>query len=605
MFSLSIIATSCQVDRPSGEEIDDEVISEFLPLHEVSFSDLSSFTSAGENWKVVSKVVSDFHKDWHFESEEGAGILLNNVSDEGRRDEMNAAQGEHLFTNFEHGDIQLEVEVMVPKESNSGIYFQSRYELQIRETSGDADVTSDDMGGIYARWEDPDIREKAIGGSAPAINAARAPGLWQQYQVLFRAPGFDEQGNKIENARFEYVYLNGYKVQDNVEVAGPTIESPHSDEVAMAPIMIQGDHGPVAFRNLKVKIFESEQPSLENISYKLYKGQFDFIPDFSTLEVAEEGNIENFDDLTKLAGQNDGFCIVFEGDLTVPKDGEYLFETNIDDGGDLFINDELVIHNQGEPGGGVERGLTNLMQGLHKIRLTYYQEVWAAYVILKIEGPGIEKMELPVLKEPKPVPAWARPRHLEIEVGAEPELIRGFVDHFDTKKTHILSVGTPQGVHYSYDTRNNELINLWKGKFADVGEMWINRGQSQRLDPLGAELGLEENNQNKNCLAKGYRLDGDGIPVFNYECNGISISDKTSPSQKEGIVERSISVDDGKFKYTIASDNQIDEMSEGWYSIGGRYYLRPLNQGADWNVSNGQISVDITKSSMLAYEIYW
>ena len=213
---LFLCLSACQVDTPSEEISSEDEIMEYLPLTEVSLTDLSSFTSEGDNWTIVGQVVSDFRNAWHHESIEGTGILLNNVSDEGRRDETGAAKGENLFTKFEHGDMELEVEVMVPKESNSGIYFQSRYELQIRETAGDSDITSDDMGGIYARWEDPDVRENAVGGSAPAINAARTAGLWQHYKVLFRAPKFDESGNKIENAKFEYVFLNGYKIQDNV-----------------------------------------------------------------------------------------------------------------------------------------------------------------------------------------------------------------------------------------------------------------------------------------------------------------------------------------------------------------------------------------------------
>lgn len=80
------------------------------------------------------------------------------------------------------------------------------------------------------------------------VNASKEPGTWQKYEVVFRAPRIDENGNKTENAEFVKVVHNGQLIHKNAEVTGPTREAmkEFEPEEAMGPIRIQGDHGPVA-----------------------------------------------------------------------------------------------------------------------------------------------------------------------------------------------------------------------------------------------------------------------------------------------------------------------------------------------------------------------
>ncbi|MBI1791020.1 MAG: DUF1080 domain-containing protein, partial [Acidobacteria bacterium] len=89
--------------------------------------------------------------------------------------------------------------------------------------------------------------------SPPSRNASRRPGEWQSYQIWFRAPRFDSSGKKAENARFVRVLYNGLSVQDKVELEGPTRAHLNLPEAAVNPIMLQGDHGAVAFRNIYIR----------------------------------------------------------------------------------------------------------------------------------------------------------------------------------------------------------------------------------------------------------------------------------------------------------------------------------------------------------------
>ncbi|MBY0504198.1 MAG: DUF1080 domain-containing protein [Bryobacteraceae bacterium] len=162
---------------------------------------------------------------------------------------MNGPAGRtaNLVTNAKHGDIELYLEFMLAKGSNSGVYLQGLYEIQIFDSYASSEpLQSSDAGGIYHRW----INEQGVGGSAPLRNAARRPGEWQSYQAWFRAPRFDAAGKKIANAKFLRVLHNGLLVQQDVECEGPTRSAMNHAEAPENPLMLQGDHGPVAFRNL-------------------------------------------------------------------------------------------------------------------------------------------------------------------------------------------------------------------------------------------------------------------------------------------------------------------------------------------------------------------
>ena len=85
------------------------------------------------------------------------------------------------------------------------------------------------------------------------MNASKAPGQWQSFDVVFRAPRFDKNGEKIAKARFEKVMHNGMLIHADVELTGPTRASAWNDEKPAGPIMLQGDHGPVAYRNIRIE----------------------------------------------------------------------------------------------------------------------------------------------------------------------------------------------------------------------------------------------------------------------------------------------------------------------------------------------------------------
>ncbi len=156
----------------------------------------------------------------------------------------------NLVTDQKFGDVELYLEYMVSKGSNSGVYLHGLYEVQVFDSWGSTEpMTTSDGGAIYHRW----INNQGVGGSPPSRNASRRPGEWQSLSIWFRAPRFNATGAKIENAKFIRVAHNGLSIQNDVEVEGPTRAAMDTPEAPTGPIMLQGDHGPVAYRNIYVR----------------------------------------------------------------------------------------------------------------------------------------------------------------------------------------------------------------------------------------------------------------------------------------------------------------------------------------------------------------
>jgi hypothetical protein len=155
----------------------------------------------------------------------------------------------NLITKDEWGDVEVHVEFRLPPKSNSGVYLMARYEVQILDSFGVKQPKSGDCGGIYQRW----ANGKGFEGHAPRVNAAKPAGEWQSYDITFRAPRFDKDGKKTANACFVKVVHNGEVIHENVEVTGPTRSSTYNDEKPTGPLMLQGDHGPISYRNLRIR----------------------------------------------------------------------------------------------------------------------------------------------------------------------------------------------------------------------------------------------------------------------------------------------------------------------------------------------------------------
>jgi hypothetical protein len=138
---------------------------------------------------------------------------------------QNAKSGANLVTVQKFDDFKLHLELRVPKDSNSGVYLRGRYELQVDDAAG-LEPSSHHLGGLY-------------GFIAPSESVARAAGEWQSMDVTLvgRMLTYD---------------LNGTTVICNREIPGITGGALDSAEADPGPLQLQGDHGPVDYRNIVI-----------------------------------------------------------------------------------------------------------------------------------------------------------------------------------------------------------------------------------------------------------------------------------------------------------------------------------------------------------------
>jgi len=155
-----------------------------------------------------------------------------------------------IETKQAFGDVQVHLEWNAPVAegksgqgySNSGVFFMGLYEVQILNSYKNETYNNGQASSVYKQH-------------IPLVNASRAPGEWQSYDIIFIAPRFSEKGRLVSPARIT-VFHNGVLVQNSVELLGPTTYigashyTPHPEKM---PLALQ-DHGdPVQFRNIWIR----------------------------------------------------------------------------------------------------------------------------------------------------------------------------------------------------------------------------------------------------------------------------------------------------------------------------------------------------------------
>jgi hypothetical protein len=224
-----------------------------LPVRagEGGWTDLTSDAKALEGWQKVDRkwqqagsVALDEKDPKRLTAKAGKGVLTNAA---GRR-------ALDLVTKEKFGDVEVHVEFLIPKKSNSGVKLMGLYEIQILDSHGVKKPTGADCGGIYPRAEEKPRYHHIDDGVPPKVNVCKPAGEWQTLDIVFKAPRFDPSGKKTANARFVKVVMNGKVIHEDVEVKYPTGAAWRlKKEVAQGPLLLQGDHGSVAFRNVRIR----------------------------------------------------------------------------------------------------------------------------------------------------------------------------------------------------------------------------------------------------------------------------------------------------------------------------------------------------------------
>ncbi|MCE7039355.1 family 16 glycoside hydrolase [Dyadobacter sp. CY312] len=567
-FSLLLLASPLAVMGQNGK-------GNYTPL---PLKDLSAFEKKASNWSVQSGFSINPVSTSKATLTPGEGILVG-------------TPGSSITSKVKAGDLRLSVEFMVSPGAEGYVILPGNQKVLISDNGGGNETNSLTSGYI---------------GQFPIQNAAKAPGLWQSLELAY-----DAAVPQLPNsARLNKLSLNGVTVLE-------TVYLPLTNPVTTEPISFEVKKGTIAFRNIGYQLLASRKPViLENLTYKVFSDKWDS----KTYEkLSHEGKATTL--TQEVTNGMREFHLFYEGDIEATEAGDYIFTTIYQ--GNVFsldVDGKNVINTGESSSQENHSGTVALTQGKHKFKLHYSRFPWRQPALgLRVEKAGIRPYDLHVLSslpEPEPKP------YISVTPDMRPEMVRSFIllDGEKNKRTHCISVGSPQGWNYTVDLSRGALLQAWRGQFANVTEMWYERGEPQLLFPAGltvpvsgkSSLAVLENaraawKDSSDINFLGYKLDGQGIPAFRYAIGGATISDKMV-SGSNGIT-RSFQVEGtpkGNIYALLGSGKDIVLVEKGLYQIDNRYYVQlDKKAGAMIRPSGEGKELILPISGATSYTMFW
>lgn len=213
----------------------------FIPL-----SNFDAFEKPGENWLIVSDLLTDFNKSTA-KLVKGSGVVVNTPA-KGATNLVSKAQLE--------GNVEVDFDFLTTKGSNSAVYIMGRYKIQLSDSWPETQNPLSRIGVIDVNKAENSI---SFHKEQPINNVGKAPGLWQHLKVKFKSPTFDSSGEKIGKASFQEVYLNGVLIHQGVALEGSSDGAGFNDESTKGPLVFQADGNHVlAFKNISYKTIREE-----------------------------------------------------------------------------------------------------------------------------------------------------------------------------------------------------------------------------------------------------------------------------------------------------------------------------------------------------------
>ncbi len=357
---------------------------------------------------------------------------------------------------------------------------------------------------------------------------------------------------------------------------------------------------------------------LSNVSYSLYSGKWEQLPNFEQLTPEKTGKLEkNLISLSPAKPVKSGFGMVFDADLTIPEDGTYFFSLTSDDGSALVVDGETIVGNDGIHPAKTANMKEELQAGNHTLRVLYFDGGGQRALSLSIRGD--KKFGTVYLSEEKggkkgksksyaPIPLTPRNP-------GEAIVHRAFLPD---AKPRAIGIGYPGQVNAVWDADNLNLAYLYRGDFMDAAQHWNSRGSgstptgvdrtkvAQGL-PLQVLESLDEpwipysqtkvkyerdtadpqkeitlNVKHPDYQFRGYRLDGMRFPTFTYEYKETTVTDRLDPLEEKasGFI-RTITFDGNTAEnlFFRVADIGPQTMKDGMIDIG--HGMKISIEGAD------------------------
>lgn len=417
------------------------------------------------------------------------------------------------------------------------------------------------------------------------------PDSWQEVELSYKAATEDNPALVVA------AYLNGnllyYQQALEGKADGPLTIKRVSGQVEITDVEYSSSAGRISTIDPEGNI-NLNVPLLRYELYDLEPGTED-VKNWASMKPVITGYTNRFD-INYLREGKSAFALRFFGKLDVPKTEAYTFELWTPDPARsrLYIDGDEQLRRGGEKSSWREKETLRLAEGMHDVRVDYVQKGgWNAFDLAYKAGDQ-EKKHLNCMEEGKVIARPGGANTLAIETDERPYLLRSFLYYpapkvYETaeKRTHVISVGEGEGPHYSLDLQSGGLLQVWRGGFADVHEMWDGRGEPQVMKPLGNSLifdgrmqwstsatsswpGFPDDPDEDDFAHRVHELDEAGRPTFLYSFGPGEVSDKIVPEGTGLLRELTFTAGGNPEAFTqIAAARTITETAAGQYELRG------------------------------------
>jgi mono/diheme cytochrome c family protein len=282
---------------------------------------------------------------------------------------------------------------------------------------------------------------------------------------------------------------------------------------------------------LKIHPLPAVAPPIANLISRIYPGEWQDLPDFSKLTPI---NVEEEHDgliSVRHADRNELVGLVWEGEITAPKSGRFIFRLDADDCARVIVNGKTVTEVRGigpHDGSRAKQGQIRLEAGTHPIRIEYVEFRGQEAISLAMKGPGI--------------PGWRNlsdsplpPERPSLMVAPTPERAVIYRNFIANTTPRAIGVGFPGGVNLAYSADHLAPELIWTGDFIDGARHWIDRGQGNQ-PPAGEQVVKLSGAPalGDGARFRGYKLDPAGNPTFSVQIGNRFVLDSWKPAGSQG-----------------------------------------------------------------------
>ncbi len=404
----------------------------------------------------------------------------------------------------------------------------------------------------------------------PLADAGKSVGLWQTLELVYSPAKTASESTVIEK-----LVLNGLTIHENVFISNQKASSVNDK------FTFDNQQGFFAVKDFEYLQFGNNKPvSLSELSYTLQETN-GFDRSFeakATPPVSGKTPVLSYD----VPNDYNRYIINFKGKLKVDEAGKYAFTMDYQGAGHLKIDGKQVTGSKEWTYREPMTGMIDLTAGEHDFEYQYQTIFWRPAMGLFVSSGKIRPYALHVSSS-LPLPEMKGGVFAEPS-GDKAQLIRSFVFFKDKKRTKVISVGTPQQVHYTFDLDNAALLYAWRGDFANVTDMWLERGEPQVIKPIGlkTELSgrvpfyanggspLDSVDVYREFINTSYSLNDQGLPKFNYKWKNSTFSLEYTPSGSDLNVSVNASDYHG-FSILLDQGQEIVKIENGLYQVDDHY----------------------------------